>query len=56
MTLPTRYRLQKKLGQGGMRVVYRALDRLTGNIIALKQVQIPTEYLQFMGRPPEIMS
>ncbi len=35
---PTRYRLQDKLGQGGMGVVYRVTDRLTGDTIALKQV------------------
>ncbi len=49
--LPLRYRLQGKLGQGGMGVVYRATDRLTGNTIALKQVQIPAEKLTFMSRP-----
>ncbi len=54
--LPPRYRLQDKLGQGGMGVVYRATDRLTGETIALKQVQIPAEYLQFMSRPPETLS
>ncbi len=32
--LPTRYRLQDKLGQGGMGVVYRVTDRLTSSTIA----------------------
>ncbi len=32
--LPPRYRLQDKLGEGGMGVVYRATDRLTGETIA----------------------
>lgn len=33
-----RYTLHERLGMGGMGVVYRATDRLTGNTIALKQV------------------
>lgn len=39
-TLGERYRLGEKLGAGGMGTVYRALDRLTGKIIALKQVNL----------------
>ncbi|MCP4995262.1 MAG: hypothetical protein GY934_16010, partial [Gammaproteobacteria bacterium] len=46
-----RYILQAKLGEGGMGIVHRALDRLTGNIVALKQIQVPTETLQFMSIP-----
>ncbi len=54
--LPTRYRLQDKLGQGGMGVVYRATDRLTGDTIALKQVQISAKLLAFMSRPSTTVS
>lgn len=34
-----RYMLLEPLGQGGMGTVYRAFDRLTGNVIALKRVR-----------------
>ncbi len=54
--LPTRYGLQDKLGQGGMGVVYRAIDRLTGSTIALKQVRIPAEMLTFMSTPSKTVS
>ncbi|MCP4275616.1 MAG: protein kinase, partial [Gammaproteobacteria bacterium] len=51
-----RYQLQDKLGEGGMGVVHRAYDRLTGNTVALKQVQIPVEALAFMSMPSETIS
>lgn len=42
-----RYELQEIIGQGGMGEVYRAFDRLTGDIIALKRVLPQNETLDF---------
>ncbi len=46
-----RYQLHNKLGQGGMGIVHRATDRLTGEIVALKQVFLPVEQILFASRP-----
>ncbi|MEM7803182.1 MAG: serine/threonine-protein kinase, partial [Chloroflexota bacterium] len=40
MVINGRYELQNKIGQGGMGVVYQAFDRLTGDLVALKQVHL----------------
>lgn len=45
-----RYRLTKLLGEGGMGTVYVALDRLTGQTIALKRVLVSPSTLQFNSR------
>ena len=58
MTLPelplqrigNRYILAEPLGEGGMGIVYRAFDRLTGEQVALKRVFTPVETLQFNTR------
>ncbi|MGB0387255.1 MAG: tetratricopeptide repeat protein [Ardenticatenaceae bacterium] len=45
-----RYILHETLGKGGMGVVYRATDRLNGQEVALKQVYLPPEQLDFIPK------
>src|SRR5688572_6173582 len=42
-----RYQIQGEIGQGSMGTVYRALDRLTGQAIALKEVTTERGTLRF---------
>jgi len=45
--LGKRYILQYELGHGGMGIVHRALDRLTGQQVALKRVTTSTDHSVF---------
>ncbi|HEX2619632.1 MAG TPA: hypothetical protein VHL11_05785, partial [Phototrophicaceae bacterium] len=45
-----RYEPQSRIGAGGMGTVYRALDRLTGQMVALKRVTVPDTQLEFATR------
>jgi serine/threonine protein kinase/tetratricopeptide (TPR) repeat protein len=42
-----RYQLHEQLGKGGLGAVYRATDRLNGQVVALKRVTVSTENLEF---------
>ena len=50
MQIANRYQLFEQLGAGAMGVVHRASDRLTGDIVALKQITLETERFQFASR------
>src|SRR4051794_10020836 len=42
-----RYQILNRIGTGGMGEVWRAIDRLTGQSVALKRVLAPTSELLF---------
>jgi serine/threonine protein kinase/tetratricopeptide (TPR) repeat protein len=46
-TSRNRYKILDKLGEGGMGAVYRAVDRLNQVYVALKEVHLPPEQLDF---------
>lgn len=48
-TINNRYQLEAELGKGGMGVVHRATDRLTGEAVALKQVLVNSAQLILQG-------
>ncbi|MCI0714301.1 MAG: protein kinase [Chloroflexi bacterium] len=45
-----RYQLQEKIGEGGMGTVYRAIDRLTNETVALKRVLLTPSNLDFHSK------
>lgn len=49
-TITNRYEIIDKLGQGGMGAVWRVYDRLTQTKVALKQVLIPENQLNFASK------
>ena len=47
-----RYLLHEKIGQGGMGIVHRATDRLTGISVALKQVKLSSDHQLLSSSSP----
>src|SRR5258708_4257674 len=49
-----RYVIRDEIGRGGMGVVYRTTDRLTGQLVALKCVTAPSDLLIFASRSDSV--
>ncbi len=49
-SINNRYLRQESLGKGAMGTVYRTIDRLMGEAVAIKRVTIPDKQLQFASR------
>lgn len=47
MLINSRYELHENLGKGGMGTVFRATDKLTDSVVALKRVTTATSLLEF---------
>src|SRR5688572_25094517 len=50
MLIGGRYAIERPLGEGGMGIVFRAQDRLSGKVVALKQVLIHPTQLEFSSK------
>lgn len=50
MLLGNRYQIVEEIGAGGMGMVYQALDRLTGEAVALKRVHVAHTHLMYTSR------
>jgi serine/threonine protein kinase len=48
--IANRYQVMDQLGAGAMGAVFRTTDRLTGSVVALKQITLETKNLQFASR------